>query len=79
MPADVRTTRRYRGKEIILLRRLTKVVLEIQAHNNKYPPVDRFGRPVRRNLKFTETEMSQLNSLSIAAAIYRVDRWPPEA
>lgn len=77
MPVTAHPVRRYRGKEIIMLRRLRKVIAEIKAHNTKYPRTDLAGNPIRRHLEFTTGDNTAMDQLDAAAASLLFFKWPP--
>lgn len=77
MPVSAHPVRRYRGKEIVMLRRLRKVVAEIKAHNTKYPRDDGAGNLIRRHLEFTSGDMTKMDDLDAAAASLLLFKWPP--
>lgn len=79
MPIPAHQVKRYRGKEIVLLRRLEKVVDEINRHQTKYPEAAPPAVPNRRHLKFTIVELAQLLTLANRAVVIRNELWPPEA
>lgn len=77
MPIAAKTTRRYRGKELVLLRRVKKVYAQIVAHNAKYPLTDGSGNKVRRHLDFTTEDMAAFSNLNDAAISMLLFKWPP--
>lgn len=75
--AAEKTVRRYRGKEIILLRRMKKVIDEITRHNLKYPQGPPPAPAVRRHLKFNEFDYGNMSALVAKCNELLPLRWPP--
>ena len=76
-PITPKLVRRHRGKELILLRRLSKVQQEIADHNARYPQDPPPAPAVRRHLEFTTAELAQLAAIAIHAVAILHSQWPP--
>lgn len=77
MPLTPHLVRRYRGKELILLRRLSKIQQEIADHNTKYPQAAPPEPVNRRHLAFTPEEEANLAAMGIHALALVHATWPP--
>lgn len=76
-PVSSVVVRRHRGKELILLHRLVKVVQEIDDHNARYPQGPPPAPTVRRHLEFTDSDMILLQNLALKATAFLDSQWPP--
>lgn len=72
MPVATKQTKRYRGNQRLLLRRIMKVADEVARNNQRYPEP-----PQNRNFLLTAAAVANLQVVASQALTALGELWPP--